>query len=305
DRSQMYGGMGAETPGTLYAATQTEGKILTFDGRVATTYFFSTSGGRTADVRDVWPKLGAVPYLRSVSDPYDTASPVHEWGFALSAQLLAAKLGVPFGELHVVRNGSERVDALEVGNVSISGVEVMRLLHLRSTWFSVGELSLTGSRSSVVYGKHVALVMSAHGVDGAALQRLAGNHWTTLRRVSSGGHVLVEPSGYTVYRLTAGRVRGPEVGVSVAPVVTARLESSDLLAGKVLPRTTGTVTVSRYVAGGWRIVAHPRLDARGIFRTPLRLRAGGYRIDVAGDSRLAPATRTMHVTTRLLASLHK
>ncbi|MGH3000731.1 MAG: SpoIID/LytB domain-containing protein, partial [Gaiellaceae bacterium] len=305
DRSQMYGGMGAETPGTLYAATQTEGKILTFDGRVATTYFFSTSGGRTADVRDVWPKLGAVPYLRSVSDPYDTASPVHEWGFALSAQLLAAKLGVPFGALHVVRNGSERVHALEVGNVSISGVEVMQLLHLRSTWFSVGELSLTGSRSSVVYGKRVALVMSAHGVDGAALQRLAGNHWTTLRRVSTGGHVLVEPSGYTVYRLTAGRVRGPEVGVAVAPVVTARLDSSDLLAGKVLPRTTGTVTVSRYVAGGWRIVAHPRLDARGIFRTPLRLRAGGYRIDVAGDSRLAPATRTMHVTTRLLASLHK
>ncbi|HEY1538846.1 MAG TPA: SpoIID/LytB domain-containing protein, partial [Solirubrobacteraceae bacterium] len=57
DRSQVYGGIGAETPSTLYAATQTEGRILTYGGRVATTYFFSTSGGRTADVRDVWPKL--------------------------------------------------------------------------------------------------------------------------------------------------------------------------------------------------------------------------------------------------------
>src|SRR5581483_1539479 len=56
DRSQVYGGMGAETPGTVYAATQTEGKILMYGGHVATTYFFSTSGGRTADVRDVWPR---------------------------------------------------------------------------------------------------------------------------------------------------------------------------------------------------------------------------------------------------------
>ncbi|HEY2542500.1 MAG TPA: SpoIID/LytB domain-containing protein, partial [Gaiellaceae bacterium] len=305
DRSQVYGGMGAETPGTLYAATQTEGKILTYDGHVATTYFFSTSGGRTADVRDVWPKLGAVPYLRSVADPYDSDSPVHVWGFALSAQLLAARLGVPFGELRVVRTGSGRVTALELGHVSISGFRVMQLLHLRSTWFSFGELSLTGMRNTVVYGRRAALVAAAHGVGEAALQQLRGGRWVTLRHVRSGGRVWVEPRGYTVYRLSVGHVRGPEVAVAVTPVVHARLESSALLAGQVLPRPTGAVTVSRYVAGGWRVVAHPRLDPRGVFRTPLRLRPGGYRIDVAGDARLAPATRTVHVTSRLLASLHK
>jgi len=305
DRSQVYGGMGAETPGTLYAASQTEGKILTYDGRVATTYFFSTSGGRTANVQDVWPKLGAVPYLRSVSDPYDSASPVHTWRFAVSAQLLAARLGVPFGALHVVRNGSERVAELEVGNTSISGDEVMRLLHLRSTWFGFGELSLADTRSSVVYGKRVALLASAHGVGSAALQRLTAGGWTTVRRVRSGARVWVEPSAYTVYRLSAGTVRGPEVGVSVAPVVTAQLVSSDLISGRVVPRSTGVVTVSRYAAGGWRVVAHPQLDPRGVFHTPLRLRPGGYRIDVAGDARLAPATKNVHVTSRLLASLHK
>ncbi|MDE3024588.1 MAG: SpoIID/LytB domain-containing protein [Acidobacteriota bacterium] len=305
DRSQMYGGIGAETPATLYAATQTEGKILTYDGRVATTYFFSTSGGRTADVRDVWPRLGAVPYLRSVPDPYDSDSPVHMWGFALSAQLLSARLGVPFGELRIVRNGSGRVDALELGRAWLSGVQVMRLLHLRSTWFSFGELSLTGSRAAVTYGKRVALVASARGVEPAALQELTATGWATLRHVRSRARVLVAPRAYTVYRLTVGRVRGPEVGVAVAPVVSVRLASSTRLVGHVLPRTTGAVTVSRYLAGGWRVVAHPELDARGVFDTPLRLRAGGYRIDVAGDARLAPASRTMHVTPRLLASLHK
>ena len=306
DRSQVYGGMGAETPGTLYAATQTEGRILTWDGRVARTFFFSTSGGRTADVRDVWPKLGDIPYLRSVPDPYDGDSPVHMWGpFALSPQVLAARLGVPFGALHLVRNRSDRVTSLEVGNVTLSGAEVMQRLRLRSTWFSVGELSLTGVRSSVVYGRSVGLVAGARGIRTAALQKLTGSGWVTLRRVPSGARVTVAPRAYTIYRLTAGHVRGPEVGVEVAPIVRTQLESATLLAGQVLPRPSGVVTVSRFVGGGWRVVARPQLNARGIFRTPLRLRPGGYRIDVAGDARLAPASRTVRVTARLLAALHK
>ena len=306
DRSQVYGGIGMETPSTLDAATQTEGRILTYDGRVATTYFFSTSGGRTADVRDVWPALGAIPYLRSVSDPYDNGSPVHEWGpFALSAQLLSARLGVPFGPLQVVRNGSDRVSSVRLGGVLLSGTRVMRLLHLRSTWFSLGELTLTDGRSSVVYGGRVDLAATARGVPGAVLQQLTGHGWTTVRRVRSGARIAVAPRAYTVYRLSAGRVRGPEVGVSVAPRVQVQAESSVLLTGSVLPRPRGEVTVSRYAAGGWRVVARPRLDARGVFHTPLRLRAGGYRIDVAGDGRLAPASRTVRVTTRLLAALHK
>jgi stage II sporulation protein D len=306
DRSQVYGGIGAETPSTLFAATKTEGRILTYRGRVAMTYFFSTSGGRTADVRDVWPKLGDVPYLHSVSDPYDADSPVHTWGpFALSTAVLAARLRVPFGPLRVVRDRSGRVTSLQVGRITLSGLRVMHLLHLRSTWFGFGALSLTDTRSSVVFGRRVALVASARGMGDASLQELTGSGWVTLRHVSTGGRVWVAPRAYTIYRLTAGRVRGPEVGVSVAPVVRAHLVSSEQLSGQVLPRRSGEVTVSRFVSGGWRVVAHPRLDGRGMFHTPLRLRPGGYRIDVAGDARLAPASRTLRVTSRLLASLRK
>src|SRR6185437_12700521 len=66
-RSQVYGGIAYETPRTDLAVARTAGKVLMWDGHVATTFFFSTSGGRTADVREVWPTLGAVPYLRSVA----------------------------------------------------------------------------------------------------------------------------------------------------------------------------------------------------------------------------------------------
>jgi hypothetical protein len=87
--------------------------------------------------------------------------------------------------------------------------------------------------------------------------------------------------------------------------VRTELLSSTLLAGRISPRPAGAVTVSRYVGGEWRVVARPQLNAKGVFHTPLRLRPGGYRVDVAGDARLAPASRKVRVTARLLASLHK
>src|SRR5215218_2774140 len=53
-RSQVYGGVAAEKPTTNAAVDATAGQVLLFDGKVATTFFFSTSGGRTASVQDVW-----------------------------------------------------------------------------------------------------------------------------------------------------------------------------------------------------------------------------------------------------------
>ena len=40
---------------------------------VAQTYFFSTSGGRTAAIQDAWPDAGPQPYLVSVDDPTTTS----------------------------------------------------------------------------------------------------------------------------------------------------------------------------------------------------------------------------------------
>src|SRR5581483_7333407 len=143
-----------------------------------------------------------------------------------------------------------RVTALELAGVRISGERVMRLLHLRSTWFGFGELSLTGARPVVVFGRRVALVASVHGFGRASLQELTASGWRTVRGIHAAGRVMVKPRTYTIYRLTEGRVRGPEVGVSVEPLVRAHLASRTLLSGRVLPRPSGVVTVSRFVAGG-------------------------------------------------------
>jgi len=311
DRSQVYAGIAAEGPRTDAAVLATKGQVLTYGGRVATTYYSSSSGGRTADVRDLWPGAAPVPYLRPVPDPYDAASPHHTWGpLAFTGERLAARLGLAgaVASVRVERSDSGRVAALDLGLTSgavkrLTGKEVEKALRLHSTWFDVGTLSLSADRGRLLFGRGFVLDASV-SVAGAKLQRsVAGGAWTTVRRVRAGTRIAVHPNRSARYRLTAPGVTGPTVEVTVAPRVQVRPLSRRALVGTVLPRPEGAVTIWRYGSHGWEVVAHPRLDPQGRFRTPVRVRAGGYRISVAGDGRLASTELHFQVTNAQLASL--
>ena len=69
-RSQVYGGIPAETSRTTEAAFATRGRVVLYDGRLATTYYSSSTGGMTTAVDDGTGK--PIPYLVSVPDPWDT-----------------------------------------------------------------------------------------------------------------------------------------------------------------------------------------------------------------------------------------
>ncbi len=105
-RSQVYGGVAAETPATNAAVDATKGQVVMYAGKVADTLFFSSSGGRTASALE---STGiAVPYLVPVADPYDTISPYHDWGPMLfDATKLAKqlKLSAPIAAL-IALNGA-------------------------------------------------------------------------------------------------------------------------------------------------------------------------------------------------------
>ena len=66
------------SPPSTAAVRATRGRVVTVGGEVAQTFFFSTSGGRTAANEE---GFGGTPisYLRSVDDPHDDLSPVHTW----------------------------------------------------------------------------------------------------------------------------------------------------------------------------------------------------------------------------------
>ena len=92
-RSQVYYGVGSEAPGTTKAVRETRGQILTYDGAPAQTLYFSSSGGRTISSLDAFGL--DLPYLVSVDDPWDAASPNHAWTpRLLSGAQLAARFGL-------------------------------------------------------------------------------------------------------------------------------------------------------------------------------------------------------------------
>ena len=310
-RNQVYGGVAAERPRSNRAVLKTEGQILTFDGKVARTYYSSSSGGRTESVQDAWPGAAPIPYLRSVPDPWDAYSPNHDWGpYVYSTGQLAARLGLPSAveSARIVRNSSLRATSawlrLSSGKaVNLSAAGIAGDLGLRSTWFSIGELSLKTSTLRVLYGRSVRLVAEARGTTPAILQEERPDGvWRTLHHVQGKSVFSVEPRASTAFRLRIAGASGASVGVAVRPQLHVEPLGPHMLGGELLPRTAGPVAVWRRVRGVWRVVSRPHVLRSGKFRSLLRLHPAVYRI-TAGDGKFAPALRRVVITRRMLSSL--
>lgn len=218
-RSQVYGGVRAETAETNRAVGATANQVLTYGGAIARTYYHSTSGGRTANVADVWS--ADVPYLRGVADPYDSISPHHRWG---PQRLDLKPLGVRgVRDLSLVRSRSGRVAEVVLRTATgariLEANDLRRRLGLRSTWFQVGVLRLDPPARPVQRGQ-VVLRGVARGVGGAVVQRREGANWRQVARVRPRPDgtfaVRVRASGTARFRLAARRTPGPAVVVRVA-----------------------------------------------------------------------------------------
>src|SRR5256714_1024314 len=156
-RSQVYLGMAAEQRSTNAAAHATAGQVVLYHRRVATTYYFSTSGGRTENIENVWYGSPRTPYLRGVKDPYDGGSARHRWQFRFSASALDSRLGAQcpgsFRRIKILKRGySPRVVRAQVicsrGRVRASGQTLRSELGLYDTWFTVTRAPSKASRKS-------------------------------------------------------------------------------------------------------------------------------------------------------------
>jgi stage II sporulation protein D len=143
-RSQMYGGVAAESRNTDRAVAETTGQVVTYAGKPVVTFFFSTSGGRTENVENTSLGSGPLPWLKSVEDPYDDVSPRHRWApTTMSLRSARARLaGLVKGSLkgvQVVRRGrSPRIVAADVvgsrGRTRVTGATLRARLGLYDTW---------------------------------------------------------------------------------------------------------------------------------------------------------------------------
>src|SRR3954447_15273355 len=301
-RSQVYLGLEHERPSTNAAVDATAGQVVLYQGAVAKTFFFSTSGGRTASAEDVWGS--PVPYLVSVPDPYDSISPHHTWGpVAYTGAALAKRFRLRGRVIDVQSqlNSSGRIKTMTIvgsqNTVTIPGANVRQRLGVQSTWFTVGVLSLAAPRAAVVYGSRAQLTGVARGLSDPMLQQLDGSSWKDVGSVkpANDGTVTlsIKPPVTTRYRLATGKVSAPPVRVPVASFVRFDApRTPDQLSGYVRPLALAgaRVLIQRQQGSGWVTAAQATVAADGSFAAKLQLVDGVYRARVGSGRAFVSGT---------------
>lgn len=149
--SQVYRGIGAETPETRAAARSTEGEVLTYQGEPILAVFHSTAGGRTEAAGDVWGEDR--PYLKVVEVDDEEDAPHTYWRKTVGRvelEAILSPLDLDVGSLEAVevvaRTRGGRVKRLKLAGVERALFADSKLLSLfvsrlglRSKLFEVRE----------------------------------------------------------------------------------------------------------------------------------------------------------------------
>jgi stage II sporulation protein D len=301
-RSQMYGGVGAERDTTNLAVGATAGQVLVWRDRIIAAFYFSTSGGRTSSVHDAWPRAHQVPYLVSVNDPYDYLSPHHVWPtIVLPAARVASALhlrGVT--DMQVVENSSGRAQAVRVrsarGWKRFPGQLIRKKFALGSTDFSVHVMRLDTPPAPNLFGTHVRIGGWLRGLGRARLQQQTARGWQTVRQIhpSPSGHfsVSLPARRSTQLRLAYNGMAGDTVALRVTPRVLLQTDGTKLHVF-VAPRLP--LLVQRLSKRRWTPVAR----STGTFDRSLR--PGSYRVAIqGGEAYVSSISRPVALHTKQL-----
>lgn len=153
----------------IAAVDDTQGIIMTYGGKPITAVFYAISSGKTENSKDVWG--GDLPYLKSVSSPYDKNAPgyassaefsLNEFKSRISAEYKNADFSGSPSAWYKNEKRSEggAVISCEVGGVEIKGTKMRTLFNLRSHNYT---LSLTDKAVFSVKGYGHGVGMSQWG----------------------------------------------------------------------------------------------------------------------------------------------
>jgi hypothetical protein len=176
---------------------------------------------------------------------------------------------------------------------------------LRSTWFTVGVMSLSAPvpGAPVAYGSPLTLIGTVRGVSSVTLeQRPLGGTWQSVGPVASGALKLTQkPTITTDYRLATGTAAAAFIRIRVAPAIQVTTFTTTQVAGSeqpVLPAAPLQVQ-QQNPDGTWLTIAEGIVNADGTFALPVTLTSGGtYRIS------LGPATGYTAGTTPPRVVMH-
>lgn len=125
---QVYKGFDVETPNTNKAVDDTRGRCVTYNGTLAWVFYFSSSGGMTEDVSNVWGS--AVPYLKSVEDKYESGmSYNYNWKTEYSAASVRQAIlesGCDLGEITGIAISKQSIAGRAI-EVTVKGTKGQRV----------------------------------------------------------------------------------------------------------------------------------------------------------------------------------
>jgi stage II sporulation protein D len=231
--SQVYRGMAAESAATDAAASATRGVVVTYAGQPVTTFFFSTSGGKTENIENSFVGSSPKPWLKGVVDPFDGVSPKHRWGpLRYTGAQARARLGRyvkgGFVGVKVLQRGfSPRVVRASVvgtrGSTAVSGPQLRAAFGLNDTWASFTTVGTTvrstaarpASADAPARARLTGTVAPARAGAWVALQRLGAGRWQTAAQavVGAGGRYDVAVGRPGVYRVAFRGALGPATRV--------------------------------------------------------------------------------------------
>ena len=162
---QVYKGNMYKDSNLIMAVQETENLILVDENmEYITASYFSNSGGQTNNVEDVWSK--ALPYLRSIHDPYSMGGTNYDWEKTISKskwlQYLKKKYQYPINDVearNAALNFKQKIrhKFLIDWVYQISLTEIRKDWKLKSTYFSIFDNGETLSFKGKGFGHGVGL----------------------------------------------------------------------------------------------------------------------------------------------------
>ncbi len=288
-RSQMYEGVRAETVSSNAAVAATSGQVVEYDGAPVTTYFFSSSGGQTESVQNVF-SIGPAAWLVARPDPYDDSlgNPNYRWKMSFSLHAAQAKLGrLVMGSLKGIkilqRGISPRVVRAQIvgtkGSVAVTGDQLRKVFGTPSTWVKFTTVSAHGVQTSTTPASTTTVPTTTVPTTTAPTTTVTTPTGTGTTTVSTGGGGLAQVAAVA----------------ETTPIASVLDHITDLLGfgsfrairyevnGTIFPADRGTrVSVQASHGAGWTTVAAGAVAADGSYSVAVA-HPGNYRVLYAGN----------------------
>jgi stage II sporulation protein D len=293
-RSQMYCPIERQAAASDAAVAATKRQIVKYAGHVATTYFSSSSGGRTSSLSASWGS-GDLPYLMPVRDHYDGAgglNPNHTWSPKLyTPSNLAAQLGLS-GNVssldQTIDDPSRRVLSVLVHHdgaaTPMSAGDVFSRLGLRSTYFRILQVTLAApanvgaGQTFQLHGRLWPKPTAAFTLQARFGAEGAWKAVTAPVALDADGRFSISrsPGKDVRYRLVRNSAFSPVLYVHVHPLLT--LASGGGFHGSMTPAVQGaTVILQRDTSGGWVDVESATVAAGGGYQFAQAVASGSWR----------------------------